>query len=103
MQRLSDLVQIGGRQELVQGEILHQLVVLVNELHALLQSSVGYKTHSRMETLGVLEDVEGQGYTKQVGTMQVQGRGPNATSQTTWRLFSALQMEPPFSSSYLLI
>ena len=35
-QSLADLVQLGGRQEVVEGEVLHQGVVVVDCLHGLL-------------------------------------------------------------------
>lgn len=36
-QRLPDLVEFGGRQQVVEGEVLHQGVVVVHRLHGLLQ------------------------------------------------------------------
>lgn len=37
-QRLPDLVQLSGRQEIVEREVLHQRVVVVHRLHSLLQT-----------------------------------------------------------------
>lgn len=37
-QCLPDLVKFGGRQEIVEGEVLHQGVVIIHRLHSLLQS-----------------------------------------------------------------
>ena len=60
VQRLLYLLQGGSRQQLIQGEIPHQLVVLLNQISGLSQTSVGNETESCLVTLSMTKNIHGQ-------------------------------------------
>jgi len=57
MEAFLNLVEIGGGEEFVEREILHELIVFVYEVRGILEAGVGHETDGGVEAFGIAQTV----------------------------------------------
>jgi hypothetical protein len=57
-QRSTDSIQLGGGQQVIDGKVFHQWVVVVDSGQCLLETSVCIEGHGGVEALSMLQNVK---------------------------------------------